>query len=265
MSAQKSIPDGFCISFDEQMLYDKLNLLRKDYGKSDIEFSKSLSFVAAVHIEDLIKNHPDTSVCNLSSWSDQGDWTACCHNPYLPQQDCMWDKPKELTPYTYRGYELVSYFEEGFTADSVLLLWAETKEVLDMILTEGDYKSKKWITMGVAMNDEYVSVWFGQRSDRLGEPDICSSGESEAGAAIITSKAVENVITYYLIFGSFSDPKDAKEAVRRYRKNGFDNAGTLSSGDVTRVYLGKYDDLKEIMYVKQNLPYTYREAWIYKE
>ena len=262
--SSKEIPDNFCVSLDEQLLYDKINLLRLDYGKSDIEFSVSLSYVAAVHIEDLTKNRPDTSVCNLSSWSDKGDWTACCYNPYVPNQDCMWDKPKELTPYPYRGYELVGYFEDGFTVDSVIQLWAETKAVLDMLLTDGNFKKKKWITMGVAMNEEYVSVWFGQRADRLGEPDLCTNKiDTPEQAAIISTEAAP--ITYYLIFGSFSDPKDAKEAVKRYKKNGFEEAGTIPGEGMTRVYLGKYTDLKEIMYVKQKLPYTYREAWIYKE
>ena len=166
---QKEIPESFCISPEDKLLFDKINLLRTDYGKLEIELSKSLSYVAAVHVNDLQNNRPDTSVCNLSSWSDKGEWTACCYNGYVPKPDCMWDKPKELTPYTYRGYELAGYFEDGFTVDSVIQLWAETKAALDMILTEDTYKPKKWVTMGVAMNKEYVSIWFGQRSDRIGE------------------------------------------------------------------------------------------------
>ena len=177
----------------------------------------------------------------------------------------MWDKPKEISPYTFRGYEVVGYFEDGYTADSVINLWAETKAVLDMILTEGNCNKKKWVTMGLAMHEEYVSVWFGQREDRMGAPDICSGEKKAASAALLSETDSNSGMTYYLIFGSFSDIKDAKEAVKRYRKNGFENAGYLANGDLTRVYLGKYNDLKEIMYVKQKLPYSYREAWIYKE
>lgn len=263
--AQKKIPDNFCITFEEQLLFDKLNILIEDYGKSSIDLSASLSFVAKTHVNDLLLHHPDTSVCNLSSWSDKGEWTACCHNPYVPQQDCMWDKPKELTPYTYRGYELASYFEESFTVDSVINLWSETKEVLDMLLTEGNYKKKKWICMGIAMNEHYVSVWFGQRADRLDEPDICNGEEMAVTNDTMIATTPTGEIIYYLIFGSFTVPKDAKEAVKRYKKNGFENAGTLKSGKQTRVFLGQYSSLKEAMHAKQQLAYTYREAWIYKE
>lgn len=262
--AQKKIPEEFCITLEEQLLFDKINMIREDYGKPAVEFSKSLSYVASLHVKDLLTNHPDTSVCNLSSWSDKGEWTACCYNPYVPNQDCMWDKPKELTPYTYRGYELVGYFEGNYTVDSVIDLWSSSKVVLDMLLTEGNFKQKKWICMGLSMNESYVSVWFGQRADKMGEPDICTSETTMAISDTTLMKPKEGE-TFYLIFGAFSDPKDAKEAVKRYKKNGFEKAGILKSGDLTRVYLGKYDNLKEAMFAKQQLSYTYREAWVFKE
>lgn len=249
---------------EEQLLFDKINILREDYGKKSLEFSKSLSYVAQLHVVDLSNNHPDTSVCNLSSWSDKGEWTACCHNPYVPNQDCMWDKPKELTPYTYRGYELAGYFEGSFNTDSVINLWTGSKAVLDMVLTDGNFKQKKWICMGIGMNENYVSVWFGQRADKMGEPDVCISDTISQPDTLALTKP-DNGIVYYLIFGSFSNPKDAKEAAKRYKKNGFENAGILKNGDLTRVFLGKYDNLKEAMYTKQQLGYTYRDAWIFKD
>lgn len=106
--SQNTIPDGFCISPVEKQLFDKINTLLNEYGEKSLSLSASLSLVAKTHVDDLMKNRPDTSICNLSSWSDKGNWTSCCHNPYVPQQDCMWDKPKEITPYPYRGYELAS-------------------------------------------------------------------------------------------------------------------------------------------------------------
>lgn len=263
--AQKTIPEDFCISSDEQLLLDKLNNLLEDYGKKQLEFSKSLSYVALLHVNDIKQNHPDTSICNLSSWSDKGDWMPCCYNSYVPNQDCMWEKPNELTPYTYRGYELVGYFENGFTPDSVITLWSESKQVLDMILTQGNFKKKKWVCMGLAMNEEYVSVWFGQRADHLGEPDLCSSGKIIAATDSSEIVNHEENVVYYVVYGSFSNPKDAKEAVKRFKKNGFEYAGILKNGELTRVFLDKFETLKEAMFAKQQLSYTYREAWIYKE
>ncbi len=263
-SGQKAVPENFCITLDEQGLMEKLNSLREDYGKTAIEFSKSLSYVAAIHVRDLAEHHPDTSVCNLSSWSDKGDWSPCCHNPYLPKQDCMWDKPKELTAYPYRGYELAGFFEGGLNSDSAMKYWSDNKDALDMILTEGIYGNKKWITMGVAIYKEYVSVWFGQRKDNAGSPKTCDN-EEDIPVLLQDKKEKEEQLTYYLIAGSFSDIKDAREALKRFRKSGFEQAGIITGDDLSRVYLGKYQSLKEVMFAKQQLPYTYREAWIFKK
>ncbi len=115
----------------------------------------------------------------------------------------------------------------------------------------------------------YVSVWFGQRADKIKVPLVCSDDLEEAmlggTAAISTADATNSAVTYYIVFGSFEEPKDAKEVLKRYKKAGFENAGTIKSGEMTRVYLNKFNNLKEAMHAKQQLPYTYREAWVYKE
>jgi len=259
--AQKNIPENFCISVQEKLLFDQLNQLIEDYGKEKLAYSASLSYVAKTHVNDLLQNHPDTRICNLSSWSDKGDWTACCHNAYVPQQDCMWDKPKELTQYPYRGYEIAGYFEDAFTVDSVIKLWSGTKEVLDMLLTDGNFQSKKWTCMGVGLNAKYVSVWFGQRSDKLNRIELCND------TLLVSDKSNKSKSEeiFYIIFGSYLNTRDAKEAIKRLNKNSFDNAGILKSNNKIRVYLDKFSTIKEAVVYKQNLPYTYREAWVYKE
>lgn len=261
--SQHAIPAEFCINQQEQRLFERINELRQTYGKSELQLSVSLSFVAKTHVNDLITNHPDTSICNLSSWSDKGSWTGCCYNPYVPNQDCMWDKPKELTPYPYRGYEFVTYFDDAADADSVIALFSDTREVLDMILARDIYESKKWICCGVGMNDHYVSIWFGQRKDALRSPEVCG-GQDEI-AVVQTEQKAPSSGDYYLIFGSFDNPTDAREALRIIKKADFKGAGIMTKNGQSRVYLNKYNTLKEAMYAKQQLAPEYREAWILKE
>ncbi len=254
--------NNYCISNDEIQLFEQINQLRADYDKSSLQLSASLSFVAKTHVEDLLKNHPDTSICGLSSWSDKGTWKACCYNNYVLDEDCMWDKPKQLTSYSYRGYELVTYFEDDFTIDSIINIWSGTREVLDMILTQGNYTSKKWACMGVGINGDYVSIWFGQRNDPQKKPNICDT----LILKIENQKATNPTeSSFYLIFGSFEDINDAKEALRRVKKNNFPSADILIKDGLNRIYLGKYDNLKAAMHAKQDLPYTYKEAWIFKD
>ena len=258
--AQKNIPADFCISSEEMQLFNFVNSIREEYGKKTVKLSASLSVVAKIHVKDLLENHPDTSICNLSSWSDKGEWTACCYNSYIPKPECMKKKPKELTPYPYYGYEMVSYFEDDYSFDSLQPIWNDTKELLDMILTRGDWEKKKWIAAGVGINDHYVSVWFGQRADTQKAPKICKGEET----GDVNKPATRDVSLFYLIIASFKKQADAKEALRRTKKSGFNHAGILNSGENFRVYLGRYNSLKEASYVKNNLSPTYRNAWILK-
>jgi len=258
--AQKEIPADFCISSEEMQLFNFINSIREEYGKKTVNLSASLSVVAKTHVKDLLENHPDTSICNLSSWSDKGAWSSCCYNSYIPRPECMKKKPKELTPYPYYGYELVSYFEDDYSFDSLQPIWSDTKELLDMILTRGKWEKKRWIVAGVGINNHYVSVWFGQRADTQKVPKICK-GE---GDTVVSKPATRKVSLFYLVIASFKKQADAKEALRRTKKNGFKHAGILNNGENFRVYLGSYSSLKEASYVKDNLSPTYRDAWILK-
>ncbi len=259
----KKISGNICINTKERMLIEKLNYLRKQYDKKPIPVSKSLTYVAKLHVADLQNNRPDTSICNLSSWSDKGDWTPCCYNKYVVNRDCMWKKPKELTNYVYRGYELAAYFQDSVSIDSLESLWFDSKKVLDFILTQGDWNKKLWRAMGVAVSDNYVSVWFGQRPDKAGKPGFCKENASETSK----SKPVANNKTkeYYLIFGSYNKMKEAKAAVKKYKAEGFKHAGVIAKNNRYRLYLSKYETLKEAMAAKQKLPPGYKDAWILKQ
>jgi len=237
----------------------RINLFRAENGEKTISNSISLNYVASLHANDLQENHPDTSICNLSSWSDNGSWTSCCYNKYVPEPDCIWDKPKELTSFTYRGYELALYFEDSFNVDTVIQFIISSKPARDMLLANGRYKQKKWISMGASMSRNYISIWFAQKADKAGEASICSSNEQ-----LTPIEKNEKTSSFYIIVSSFQSAKDAKEGLKRLKHNGFDEAGILKTGNNLRLYIKKLDSLKEAMYVKQNLPYTYNDAWIFK-
>jgi hypothetical protein len=258
------IPKEFCISNDEHQLFENINVFLAENGKKKLSLSKSLSFVAKTHINDLQINHPDTSICNLSSWSDNGNWTSCCYNSYVPNPDCMWNKPKELTNFKYRGYEMVLFFEDEFNPDSIMQLLYSSNNALAMLLAKDDYSSKKWICMGVGINENYTSIWMAQRADNAGTPDVCKNSE-KAIAETNEKPANKEAAKFYIISASFTNNKDAKEAIKRLKQNGFSDAGILKSGTNLRVYLKQLPSLKEAMHFKQNLPYTYNDAWILKE
>ncbi len=259
---KKKFSDTICLNHKEKLVADWINSLRKDYDKKPIALSKSLTFVAKTHIKDLTYNHPDTSICNLSSWSDKGNWTPCCYNRYVIKHNCMWKKPKELTNYIYRGYELVVYFQDSISVDSLAALWSDSQEVLDMILTRGEWSKKTWKAMGIGANTHYVSVWFGQRPDKAGKPDFCV--EEKRPQLVINKKNYHSSSGYYIIFGSYNRMKDAKNAAKNYKKRGFKHAGVITKNNHYRLYLARYKTLKEAMTAKQKLPDKLKDSWILK-
>lgn len=255
----KKVPDDFCISESENNLLNRINLFRVENGKNEISNSLSLSYVASLHADDLLNNHPDTSICLLSSWSDKGNWKACCYNKYTECQDCMWDKPKELTQFTYRGYELAMYFENDFNVDSIMAMILSSDDARDMILTNGNYKKKKWICGGVGINKNYVSIWFAQRADKYGNAKVCKD------EIVVVNDNQNKPSSFYVIISSSDNLKDAKESLKRLKQSGYTEAGILKSNQNQRVYLKVFSTLKEAMFFKQNLPYTYNDAWIFKK
>lgn len=264
VSAQTYDYDNVCLNANEQKLAKLINDFRKENKKNSLPLSKALTIVAKTHVADLQNNKPDTSICLTGSWSNKGNWTPCCYNKYIVKEDCMWDKPKELTKYPFRGYEL-SYFEEGIIqVDSLFQIWMTSQEAKDMLLTHGNFSAKKWETMGLAVGENYASLWFGQRTDGAGAPPACESLKmpETSATADVDDSSQQN---YYLIYGSFALRSDAREAVKRFINSGFKEAEMLPSGDRFRVYLSKHSNLKDAMAAKEKLNTSYKEAWILKE
>lgn len=160
------------LSEDEQALYHLITEYRKIYNLPPIPLSKSLTYVAQQHAYDFVENNPETNVCNLHSWSNQGKWKGCCYKPSGSNASCMWDKPKELTNYIGRGYEISCSVEDPYvmTPDKALKLWKSSPGHLQVIVNKGDWRQVKWNAMGIGMYKGYACVWFGQEVDKDGEP-----------------------------------------------------------------------------------------------
>ncbi len=255
------IPKDFSISEKSMDLFNLINDQRTANNLNKIELSASLSFVAVTHIEDLLINHPDTSLCNLHSWSDKGEWTACCYQPYIPNQDCMWDKPKELTPYKYRGYELTFYQDEELTTAEILAGWMEIPDASDMILNKGRWVNE-WRAMGVGIEKGYAVVWFGRAADSEPTPSLLRQASSKAET--ITSVIDKATGLYYLVFGSYNRLKDAEKRLLRLQKDGFENAEILMSEGKYRLSLSSHQTIELAKTAKSQLAKKYDEAWILK-
>ena len=269
---QKGIPDDFCLSNDEHRLYEMINAHRVLNGLKEIPISASLSYVARTHVIDLYTNHPDTSICNLNSWSDKGSWTPCCHNKYVPQEECIRNKPKELTGYTGEGYELTYAEVFNTRADTVFKFWSTIDEANEFLLNEGRWEKKNWRAMGIGVYKNYAVVWMGQKTDALPSPPLCSeviasktkNVRNETSAAIGSIPIISSKTgRFYLIVASLQSDADAQKEATKYSEFEGTNISILQNTQGQyRVSINDYPNLQEAKLGKAKFEDSFKGAWI---
>lgn len=166
------------ITTAEAHLAKIINEYRKSRHLPSIPLSSSLCKVARYHVNDLAAHFKEGNSCNLHSWSQDPRWSSCCYTPDHKQAACMWDKPRELTNYNGDGYEIAyfsnfEYSSDVAFADDALKGWKSSKGHNEIIINTGKWKTADWKAMGVAINNDYTVVWFGEITDKAGKPKIC--------------------------------------------------------------------------------------------
>jgi hypothetical protein len=169
----RPVPDSYCISTMESKLYTMINSYRQRYDLPQIPLSKSLCFVASEHVKDLFFHHPDQGACNAHSWSAQGNWKAFCYPRDENKKNSVWDKPKELTTYKGKGFEIVYYANDAVVIDSVISFWKSMDYFNSFLMNTGKWQGTRWNAIGIGIHENYACVWFGELPDPEGEPFIC--------------------------------------------------------------------------------------------
>lgn len=175
------IPSGYRISEDEMRLYRMINDYRHRYDLPPIPLSVSLSYVASTHMKDLFFNHPDQEPCNSHSWSDKGSWKAFCYPRDENKKNSVWDKPKEITPYKGKAYEIVYWENAQANIDTVINFWKSVAYFNSFLMNTGKWQGTKWEAIGVGIYENYACAWFGQLPDPLGPP--LKEGENPPAAS----------------------------------------------------------------------------------
>ncbi|MCU0843567.1 MAG: CAP domain-containing protein [Spirochaetes bacterium] len=154
---------------EEMKLYDLIMRYRAGRGLPSIALSPSLTHVAQVHARDLTDNRPAKGECNMHSWSDKGKWSACCYTRDHRQAACMWNKPRELTPYPGNGYEISNgAWGVAMNAEIALKGWQGSPAHNAVIINEGIWSGGPWKAVGVGIYGNYAVVWFGREADPAG-------------------------------------------------------------------------------------------------
>lgn len=155
-----------CLNVEEKKLYDLIMQYRKSKNLESIPLSAKLTMVAQAHARDLAEHYDykPNNKCNPHSWSQKGNWTACCYRG-AKEASCMWNKPREIAGYQGEGYEIAYYSSIGASAQEGIDGWKLSPGHNPLLINSGTWSGRKWNAIGIGIYKEYGLVWFGEIAD----------------------------------------------------------------------------------------------------
>jgi hypothetical protein len=172
--AQQVSADNYCVSKQEKEMLKLINEYRKSKKLPAIALSTELTKVAKIHANDLNTNHPNNGDCNMHSWSDKGTWKPCCYTEDHKNAALMWSKPSELTKYKSNGYEIAYENSNTPIPKEALALWKKSPGHNSVITQSGIFKNSKWKAIGIAVEGNYILIWFGEEADKETALEECN-------------------------------------------------------------------------------------------
>lgn len=287
-----NVPPGFRVSEEEMRLYRMINDYRRRYDLPPIPLSVSLSYVASTHVKDLFFNHPDQDPCNFHSWSDKGPWKAFCYPRDENKKNSVWDKPKEITGYKGKGYEIVYWENSNADIDSVFNLWRSVGYFNSFLMNTGKWQGTKWEAIGIGVYENYACAWFGQQPDPNGAPLMVGESparkeaadapkpketvkpemktenvvvrEEPAPALSTANAAATGTITFNIIIRSNVPLKDTTKFIKLYSEKGFTDIRCLEKDGKARISVFESRNRAEATAKLKEIKSKYRDAWLLK-
>ena len=285
----RSVPAGYSLSQTEMKLYNMINDYRAGFNLPPIPLSKSLSYVASLHVKDLFTNHPDQAPCNFHSWSNKGQWKPFCYPRDEKKSNSVWDKPKELTGYKGKGYEII-YWENGeVNIDSIIPFWNTIDYFNSFLLNTGKWQDKKWMAIGVGIYQNYAAAWFGDVSEQPDSGAVSKPAEIKIlndtvkpktvkeKKAIEIKKEVKPVVKapvveqsepdgkrFKIIISSQQPREKSQKLASEMISKGYPDAKVLKSGDKIRVSIAEFSSKSQADSALREIKKTFIDAWILK-
>ncbi len=267
------VPVNFCIKEQEMKLFGMVNEYRKVYGLPPIPLSRSLCYVASLHVKDLYLHHSENSSCNLHSWSGKGFWKPFCYPQDENKKNSVWDKPREITRYPSKGYEIVYWENTTPKPDSILLTWTMESYFNDFLMNTGIWEGKRWNAFGVAIYENYASAWFGEVADPEGVAWVCGKQpiKQKADSAkaemkpVVATPSTDTLSTFYIIIRTNVTRKVADQIVAEQKAAGYHDARVLMNNGKTRISVFETRDRNVALEKLKEIKKVVKDAWLLKQ
>jgi hypothetical protein len=243
--------------------------------------------VAYTHVKDLYQNHPDQSPCNFHSWSNRGFWKPFCYPGDEKKNNSVWDKPKELTGYKGKGYEIIYWENNPVNIDSIIPFWSSIDYFNSFLLNTGKYQDKKWMAIGIGIYQNYASAWFGEvpdQEEKIAPPVIQGKEEDPntdpvnlepvskenthpaqvPGSALTKKLPSTKTGTYYIIVSSQQPRAKSNKLAAELVVKGYPDAKVLAQNNKVRVSIAELPDKAKADSALKEIKKSYKDAWILK-
>ena len=277
----KKVPASFCLTEAEMRLYQLVAEYRKSKGLPSIPLSKSLCYVARLHLKDLFLHPPDEDgSCNFHSWSSSGNWKPFCYPADENKKNSVWDKPKEITSYPGKGYEIIYWENSPVLADTILSVWKTEPYFNSFLTNSGKWQGVKWNALGLAIYENWACAWFGELPDPDEKVFVCGNPpapvvaktpkvkplpeKTEKKTTPVAIDSIPNAFTFYIIVRTNISKENALKLVEKFRQEGYPGAEFLDRDGKSRVSVLHTTDRAEVMAKLREVKKTYKDAWIYK-
>ena len=295
------VPVNFCISPNVMELYKMINEYRQQYALPAVPLSKSLCYVAALHVKDLSLHHPDQGPCNFHSWSGKSFWKPFCYPREENKKNSVWDKPRELTTYPSKAYEIVYWENNPLLTDTIIMVWKTEDYFNSFLLNSGKWQGKQWNALGIAVYENYACAWFGEVTDPEGVASVCGTIPEMAvkdtlkPASIVKKPKINKVKTvkpdtlvskpvdiplpdpavpvvsndtaqkmYYIIVKTNLSMEVATKLVNTMKVKDFPDAKVITKDEKIRISVFQSPTKSVAMTKLKEVKKTYKDAWLYK-
>ncbi|HPS62000.1 MAG TPA: CAP domain-containing protein [Bacteroidales bacterium] len=284
------VPPSFRIDSAVTFLYRKVNAYRSENQLPPVALSRSLCYVAMVHAKDLFLHHPDRGTCNFHSWSDKGSWTPFCYPADETKKNSVWDKPRELTRYPGKAYEIVYWENNPLVADTVFSVWRNEEYFNDFLLNQGKWLGRTWNAIGLAVFENYACAWFGELPDpdtdlpvkaaipaKPAKPQTTPKPNPEPATRpvppsvkpatvpdTIPVKPDSLLSTYYIVIKTNLKKDSAEKIAAGLRETGYPLAKVLDQDGKIRLSAFESPDKKVVMMQLREVKKVYKDAWLLK-
>ncbi|MEI6899863.1 MAG: SPOR domain-containing protein [Bacteroidota bacterium] len=281
------LPAGYALSEQETKLYNLINEYRAGYNLAPIPLSLSLSYVASTHVKDLFINHPDQAPCNFHSRSNKGPWKPFCYPRDEKKGNSVWDKPKELTGYKGKGFEIIYWENNAVNTDSIIPFWSTIDYFNSFLLNTGKWQDKKWMAIGVGVYQNYAAAWFGDVSEseeptqQVQEtlppaPDttvkkatekkkpVEKRSKSTIAPPVVKTENVQQEGKFYIIVSSMQPKEKSGKLVAELIAKGYPDAKVLTNSGKFRVSIAEVEGKSKADSTLREVKKIYKDAWILK-